>query len=297
MIRSTFALLLVLAGWAAALPAAALEGRPVPAYTQTLASRFANHAGGKYFQFHGDLPAQKLALYATFSDMFVELVEQDFFRVKTRFPIQAIVLEDKGSFKHFLRNALGVQTPPDYGIYLAEAALFVTYDGSGLGTFTHEIMHPLVEESLPHRPAWAMEGIPAFFEKFYGHVENGRLHVQWGYQNPWRIEMLGPKLKHLKLDRIVNGSEGTSEKRLVTVYLNQRGKLKTFLELVQANERRGFRTHLEAAFGKPLKEIEADWKRYLQEIENDRERIMRLPMSRLFDTSDQYRQFAVQYGL
>lgn len=297
MIRSTFALLLALAGWAAALPAAALEGRPVPAYTQTLASRFANHAGGKYFQFHGDLPAQKLALYATFSDMFVELVEQDFFRVKTRFPIQAIVLEDKGSFKHFLRNALGVQTPPDYGIYLAEAALFVTYDGSGLGTFTHEIMHPLVEESLPHRPAWAMEGIPAFFEKFYGHVENGRLHVQCGYQNPWRIEMLGPKLKHLKLDRIVNGSEGTSEKRLVTVYLNQRGKLKTFLELVQANERRGFRTHLEAAFGKPLKEIEADWKRYLQEIENDRERIMRLPMSRLFDTSDQYRQFAVQYGL
>lgn len=297
MIRSTFALLLALAGWAAALPAAALENRPVPAYTQTLASRFANHAGGKYFQFHGDLPAQKLALYATFSDMFVELVEQDFFRVKTRFPIQAIVLEDKGSFKHFLRNALGVQTPPDYGIYLAEAALFVTYDGSGLGTFTHEIMHPLVEESLPHRPAWAMEGIPAFFEKFYGHVENGRLHVQWGYQNPWRIEMLGPKLKYLKLDRIVNGSEGTSEKRLVTVYLNQRGKLKTFLELVQANERRGFRTHLEAAFGKPLKEIEADWKRYLQEIENDRERIMRLPMSRLFDTSDQYRQFAVQYGL
>lgn len=297
MIRSTFALLLALAGWAAALPAAALENRPVPAYTQTLASRFANHAGGKYFQFHGDLPAQKLALYATFSDMFVELVEQDFFRVKTRFPIQAIVLEDKGSFKHFLRNALGVQTPPDYGIYLAEAALFVTYDGSGLGTFTHEIMHPLVEESLPHRPAWAMEGIPAFFEKFYGHVQNGRLHVQWGYQNPWRIEMLGPKLKHLKLDRIVNGSEGTSEKRLVTVYLNQRGKLKTFLELVQANERRGFRTHLEAAFGKPLKEIEADWKRYLQEIENDRERIMRLPMSRLFDTSDQYRQFAVQYGL
>ena len=229
--------------------------------------------------------------------MFVELVEQDFFRVKTRFPIQAIVLEDKGSFKHFLRNALGVQTPPDYGIYLAEAALFVTYDGSGLGTFTHEIMHPLVEESLPHRPAWAMEGIPAFFEKFYGHVQNGRLHVQWGYQNPWRIEMLGPKLKHLKLDRIVNGSEGTSEKRLVTVYLNQRGKLKTFLELVQANERRGFRTHLEAAFGKPLKEIEADWKRYLQEIENDRERIMRLPMSRLFDTPDQYRQFAGQYGL
>jgi hypothetical protein len=297
MIRWLFALLLALAGSGAAFPANAFEARSVPAYTQTLASRFANHTGGKYFQFHSDLPAQRLALYAAFSDMFVELVEQDFFRVKTRFPIQAIVLADKGSFKHFLRSALGVQMPPEYGIYLPEAALFVTYDGSGLGTFTHEIMHPLVEESLPDRPAWAIEGIPAFFEKFYGHVQNGRLHVQWGYQNPWRIEKLGPKLKHLKLDRIVTGSEDTSEKRLVTVYLSQRGKLKTFLELVQANDRRGFRTHLEAAFGKPLKEIEADWKNYLQEIESNRNLIMQLPTSRLFDTPDQYRQFAVQFGL
>lgn len=297
MIRRLFSVLLALAISGAAFPAAAFEARSVPAYTQTLASRFANHAGAKYFQFHSDLPAQRLALYAAFSDMFVELVEQDFFRVKTRFPIQAIVLEDKGSFKHFLRSALGVQMPPEYGIYLPEAALFVTYDGSGLGTFTHEIMHPLVEESLPDRPAWAIEGIPAFFEKFYGHVQNGRLHVQWGYQNPWRIEKLGPKLKHLKLDRIVNGSEDTSEKRLVTVYLSQRGKLKTFLELVQANDRRGFRTHLEAAFGKPLKEIEADWKSYLQEIESSHEWIMRLPASQLFDTPDQYRQFAVQFGL
>lgn len=128
MIRRLFSVLLALAisgaafpaaASGAAFPAAAFEARSVPAYTQTLASRFANHAGAKYFQFHSDLPAQRLALYAAFSDMFVELVEQDFFRVKTRFPIQAIVLEDKGSFKHFLRNALGVQMPPEYGIYLS----------------------------------------------------------------------------------------------------------------------------------------------------------------------------------
>jgi predicted GIY-YIG superfamily endonuclease len=297
MVARLFVLILALAGTSAACSAAAFEARPVPAYTQTLVSRFENHTGGKYFQFHGDLPPQRLALYAAFSDMFVELVDQEFSRVKTRFPIQAIVLADKGSFKAFLRNALGVQMPPEYGIYVPGAAVFVTYDGSGLGTFTHEIMHPLVEESLPDRPAWAMEGIPAFFEKFYGHVKNGRLHVQWGYQNPWRIEMLGPRLKSLKLEHIVNGSQDTSEKRLVTVYLSQRGKLKTFLELVQANDRRGFATHLEAAFGKPLKEIEKDWKTYLEEIESSRQQIMRLPTSRLFDTPDQYRLFAEQFNL
>lgn len=297
MIPRLFALLFALAGAVAAFPAAAFETRAVPVATQDLAARFAHHAGGKYFHYHGDIAPQRLALYAALSDMFVELVDRDFFSVKTRFPIQAFVLEDKERFRNFLRSEFGVVSPPDYGIYLSRAAAFVTYDGSGLGTFTHEIMHPLVDESLPARPVWAAEGIPAFFEKFYGYVQDGRLHVTWGYQNPWRIQKLGAGLERLKLERIVNGSGDTSEKRLVTVYLAQRNKLKTFLELLQADDRRGFRTHLEAAFGMPLKDIEADWKSYLREIERNRERIMRLPTSRLFDTPEQYRQFAAQFGL
>lgn len=243
------------------------------------------------------MPPQRLALYATFSDMFVELVDREFFRVKTRFPIQVFVLEDRERFKSFLQAVFGVAMPPEFGIYLPEAGAFVTYDGSGLGTFTHEIMHALVEESLLQRPAWAMEGIPAFFEKFYGYVQNGRLQVQWGYQNPWRIEQLGPALKNLKLIRIVNGSQSTSEKRLVSVFLHRRGKFKRFLELVQADDRRGYRTRLEAAFEKPLNEIENDWQRYLQEIENNRQQIMRLPSSHIYDTPEQYRQFAARFGL
>jgi hypothetical protein len=292
-----FVFFLTVAGFCAALPAAAFESRPVLASTQAVAAKFAQHTSGKYFQFHSNMPPQRLALYASFSDMFVELVDREFFRVRTRFPIQAFVLEDKERFKNFLRATFGVAEPPEYGIYLAEAGAFVTYDGSGLGTFTHEIMHALVEESLLQRPAWALEGIPSFFEKFYGYVQNGRLQVQWGYQNPWRIEQLGPEMKNLKLIRIVYGSQNTSEKRLVSVFLYQRGKFKRFLELIQADDRRGFRTHLEAAFEKPLNEIEGDWQSYLRETDNNRQQIMRLPSSQLFDTPEQYRQFAVRFGL
>ena len=291
------ALLLAVVGLGAVFAGHAAEPRPIAASTQTAASRFAHHSAGKYFQFHGDIAPQRLALYAALSDMFVELVEQDFFRVRTRFPIQAFVLPDKAQFQRFLRTTYGVTMPSEYGMYLAEAGVFVTYDGSGLGTFTHEIMHPLVEESLPARPEWAIEGIPAFFEKFYGHVQGGQLHVQWGYQNPWRIERLGPGLRQLKLARIVTGSQDTSEKRLVTVFLYQKGKLKRFLELVQADEHRGFRTHLEAAFEKPLNEIEEDWQNYLQEIERNRQQIMTLPSSQLFDTPEQYRSFERHFGL
>lgn len=78
MIRRLFTVLLALSISGAAFPAAAFETRSVPAYTQTLVSRFTNHAGGRYFQFHSDIPAQRLALYAALSDMFVEVVEQEF---------------------------------------------------------------------------------------------------------------------------------------------------------------------------------------------------------------------------
>lgn len=273
------------------------EPRVTPVFTQQIASKFLNHASGRYFQFHGDISAQRLAQYAAVSDMFVKLVDKDFFRVKTRFPIQAFVLQDEAGFKRFLLSNYGVAMPPAYGMYLVEAGAFVTYDGSGLGTFTHEIMHPLVEESLPACPAWAMEGIPAFFEKFYGYVQDGQLHLKWGYQNPWRIDRLGPELTHLKLTRIVHGSQDTSEKRLVSMFLYQRGKLKKFLALVQADDRKAFSTHLEAAFEKPLKEIENDWQSYLQDIQNNRQQIMKLPLSQIFDTPQSYRDFAKHFGL
>lgn len=265
--------------------------------TQATATQFTNHAPGKYFQFHSNIPAQRLVMYARFSDLFVESVDRDFFRVKTQFPIQAFVLEDKAKFQAFLRATFNVVMPSEYGMYLPRARTFVTYDGSGLGTFAHEIAHPLVEESLPSRPQWAMEGIPAFFEKFYGYAQDGKLQVQWGYQNPWRIEKLGSDLTRVKLVRVLYGSEDTSEKRLVTLFLHQKGKLKDFLSLVQANDRRGFRNHVEAVFDKPLNELEEDWQSYLADIEANRVRILRLPTSRLFDTPEQFRKFADEHGL
>jgi hypothetical protein len=65
------------------------------------------------------------------------------------------------------------------GVFLYKYNLFATYEDSGLGTFAHEIMHPLVERNLKDRPEWAIEGIPTFFEKFYGYWRGDELIVNW----------------------------------------------------------------------------------------------------------------------
>jgi hypothetical protein len=41
-----------------------------------------------------------------------------------------------------------------------------------------------------------MEGIPTFFEKFYGYWKDDEPVVYWGFQNPWRIDQLGTLASH-----------------------------------------------------------------------------------------------------
>lgn len=259
---------------------------------------FSQHIPKKYFKYHSNIPVEKLHVYAKFSEQFVDLVDRDFFKVnKNRFPVNAYVLPNIDSFKAFLREKFDVNKPPGSGMYFGETNTFVTYDGAGLGTFTHEIAHALVEESLKNRPAWAMEGVPTFFEKFFGYTKDDMLYANWGYQNPWRIEELGDRIPKLKLIRVLYGSEDQSEKRLLSVFLYQQGKFRNYLDLIQAGSKKGYRTYVEAAFEKPLHQIDEIWEAYLKEVANNKTKILLIPSSNIFKTEAEMRQFMETHAL
>jgi uncharacterized protein (DUF2132 family) len=174
---------------------------------------------------------------------------------------------------------------------------FITYHGAGIGTFTHEIMHPLVEESLPRRPDWASEGIPAFFEKFFAHIERGRAQFIWGFQNPWRIRELGSRLSSLDLRTIIYRSTSTSEKRLISMFLFERGRWNEFLSRIKRNNRQQFTTFVEAAMGKRFDDFEPQWRHYLDKIASERDRIDRIPNSAVFKTEREMREYMSRHGL
>ena len=144
---------------------------------QSYSEEFPIHQKTEFFDFRARRNPERLAEIARFADAFLKIVNHDFFRADFEYPIHALVLEDRASFQGFLRRQFRIVDPPNFGIYLSEYKLFVTYEDSGLGTFTHEIMHPLVERNLGDRPLWAMEGIPTFFEKFYGYWTNNEVVV------------------------------------------------------------------------------------------------------------------------
>lgn len=234
---------------------------------------------------------------ARFAEGFLDVVRRDFFEPTFDFPIKVLVLPTREAFHTYLRNDLKIADPPAFGIYLGQLKAFVTVVSSGLGTFAHEIMHPLVERNLPQRPAWADEGIPAFFEKFLGYWEGDRLVLRFGYQNPWRIETLGGQIDRLDLRAILHrktndySSSRNSDLRMVSVFLWRSDKLPRYVELVRRGDKRGRETYLEAAFDQPLKDIDPAWRSYLRDARANRAEIARVPPSTVFRDKAEYDAF------
>ncbi|MBI3206499.1 MAG: hypothetical protein HYZ29_33490 [Myxococcales bacterium] len=54
-----------------------------------------------------------------------------------------------------------------YGFYLASERKIIMNVGPGIGTLTHELVHPLVEADFPDAPDWINEGIASLFEQFH----------------------------------------------------------------------------------------------------------------------------------
>jgi hypothetical protein len=53
-----------------------------------------------------------------------------------------------------------------YGFYLGEERKIVMNVGPGVGTLTHELVHPIIETDFPDAPDWLNEGIASLYEGF-----------------------------------------------------------------------------------------------------------------------------------
>lgn len=266
---------------------------------QGLAKNFKNEYKSKYFVFHYNDDVTRAKPLAKFSDGFVDAIDREFFKTKFNYPIHVYVLEDRESLKSFLVEKAWVAEPPGLGIYLPRIKSIVTCESSGYGTFAHEIMHPLIQTNLDRAPFWTIEGIPSFFESFFGYWERDKLVLRYGFHNPWRIAQMGKSILSLDLESIVKGRKdySTSEKMMVSLFLYKQGKLKEYIKLVSTNRRGSYDTFIEAAFKDRMFRIVPKWKDYLNQVYNSRNQISRIPFSEVFDSKELYERFMKFRGL
>jgi hypothetical protein len=90
-------------------------------------------------------------------------------------------------YERFCKDKLGEPCMSPYGFYRPDARIIVMNAGLGIGTLTHEIIHPLVEADFPGAPTWIDEGIASLFEAPVI-PRPGEIH---GVKN-WRL----PRLRH-----------------------------------------------------------------------------------------------------
>ena len=277
-----------------------LAGLPTVALGQDVLDQFPLRQQTRYFDFRYKRNSSQIDEIARFSNGFIKIVNRDFFAADFDYPVRVCVLEDRDRFKAFVLRDLHIQDPPAFGIYLYSAKMFATYETSGLGTFAHEILHPLVARNLAHRPSWTDEGIPTFFEKFYGYWKGDELVLLWGFQNPWRIEALGTNLTQLNLEQIISDrspSADESKLRMVSLFLWEQGKFRRFLKMIAANDKRGYPSYFEGAMEMPLERVIPLWQNYLHDVERRRTAILSLPVSTVFNSEAEFRRFTEIHGI
>lgn len=126
-----------------------------------------------------------------------------------------------------------------YGFYHPDPRIIVMNAGPGIGTLSHELVHPIVETDFPRAPTWINEGIASLFEAPVM-PRAGEIHGAKNWRHPRLIAGLAsPKERdEAKLDALFGMTDarfrGDNERlhyataRYVCQWLDSRGELWPF---------------------------------------------------------------------
>ncbi len=67
-------------------------------------------------------------------------------------------------YERYCQKTWGAACISPYGFYAASERRMVMNVGLGIGTLTHELVHPILETDFPGAPTWIDEGIASLFE-------------------------------------------------------------------------------------------------------------------------------------
>jgi len=95
-------------------------------------------------------------------------------------------------YEAFCKESDGAACISPYGFYAYADRRIVMNVGPGIGTLTHELIHPLVESDFPNAPDWINEGIASLFEHFYFSAP-GEIHGSKNWRHPRLAQALRSK--------------------------------------------------------------------------------------------------------
>lgn len=202
----------------------------------------------------------------------VALLEQDFFSKRPDRVLEVWLFGNEKSFRKGAKQYFGDTPDTPYGYYSPDANALIM-NASGLGTLSHELVHPYMEANFPDVPSWFNEGLASLYEQpsaRKGHIV--------GLPN-WRLPNLKREIKAKTLPSITKLLSTTRDgfyeadydsyafARYVVYYLQEKGKLQEFYTtfLADTKDRTGI-TALETVLGEKLDTFDPKWRAWVLEI-------------------------------
>ena len=143
----------------------------------------ASPPGTNRYEFAGTLGIVERALEAYFNNRF---------RTPPARAISVYLFPSAGPYDRYCKTLYDGGCRSPYGIYLSDSRRIVMNIGLGVGTLTHELVHPLVEADFPNAPDWLNEGIASLFEQFY-FPKKGEIGGGKNWRHPRLLQGLSSK--------------------------------------------------------------------------------------------------------
>ncbi|MBS2014090.1 MAG: hypothetical protein JST00_14465 [Deltaproteobacteria bacterium] len=163
------------------------------------------------------------------------------FAKKPERAISVYLFAEAQSYERFCKQKYEAPCIAHYGFYQPSDRYMVMNAGLGLGTLTHEIVHPLVESDFPGAPTWINEGIASLFEAPMI-TKPGEIHgaKNWRHPRLKRAMTSAAEKDHARLDTLFGMADTTFRgdgedlhyalARYVCQWLDERGKLWAFYQ-------------------------------------------------------------------
>jgi hypothetical protein len=205
----------------------------------------------------------------------VRMLEKDYFTKRPDKLIEVWLFSNEKSFRKGAKKFFNDTPDTPYGYYSPEASALIM-NVSGLGTLSHELVHPYMEANFPEVPSWFNEGLASLYE--YPGERKGHIigHVNWRLPNLKKEIQAGTLPSLVKLvqtgrDDFYNADwDAYAQARYLMYYLQEKGKLRDFYAkfLADTKDRTG-RAALEDILGEDLTTFDAKWRKWVLAIQKD----------------------------
>ncbi|HSD87294.1 MAG TPA: DUF1570 domain-containing protein [Kofleriaceae bacterium] len=202
----------------------------------------------------------------------VQLLEKEYFSKRPDKLLEVWLFKNEKSFRKGAKKFFNDEPDTPYGYYSPDANALIM-NASGLGTLSHELVHPYMEANFPDVPSWFNEGLASLYE--YPGERKGHII---GNVN-WRLPNLKKEIREKTLPKMTTllgttrdgfyeaNYDAYAYARYIMYYLQEHGKLQEFYKKFHDDTKDlTGATALAAVLGEDLDSFEPKWRKWVLAI-------------------------------